>query len=895
MKGKSINPESYLTGQVKKIVIFLAFFIGVFYLTSNFAQAEIKEFYIPFEDKEETLGDFIKNNIFNKALGALKNQTYDPGSQVSGEIEDYNPVGAASDYHFSFGPIKDKSQCVYETKDDPHFSPISCDLLAEKESESIFSFFPSFIKKAEARPNNCWKPVCINKNPPYQIIKAELISDSLTATDYTLPRDKQKCEMDIHIVNLVTSCTNVWGSGAVRYSSNGGVCVVNMGGANKYIAEHDDTQIPASKVCAHVRLDANAGANQYVVRWTGTVKITGRLGTFDNFYVIGEDYYTGKDKRVKEGELLEICKGEKVTVAWASSHVYETNLWVGVGNNSPTKFMSAEDKAISYTPSDTTTFFVEVKGTTGDGPKSILSGPISVIPMNCDGESQPWVEIDAKPDFINVGESSTLTWTSGNTTSCRAVGNISDWKGEKPKKGTAVVTTNSTRWYEIECTNGTTDVTDKTRVKVNGLPTGNINVKVRLNGVEVPTPVDLSVDMTGPETINISEAPQTLEVVAGTYNLKYNSGGPENSTFLGFSPGQSIVITANQTSTVYLDFSDGAGRCNITVQALKANCDGTNPLAWTGPLSYALLGPIILNGTAVDQSFENVPAGRYYLTELIGGPGTYNGVDPGNPVACISGATVNVMMKFNDCGTTYSKCNYATGVCTLCPAYSEDCKYTSLTQCNQACAGCADEHKPKADIFCWANYDSDECIGMNDNNPNTPPVILYDKSTDPCGDIKDCFWEIFDYSSGKLLKTSNNCGSYPWYDENPGVYTGKLRVTDSNGDSSTDTQKFTIKNVDALTCNFVWDPDAPTVGGKISFFDQSLTPNGTTLTAWAWTFQDASPASSTAQTVSDVIFNTAGVKSVTIKVKNSAGAVCTLTKEITVKTMNPNWKETIPF
>jgi hypothetical protein len=44
-----------------------------------------------------------------------------------------------------------------------------------------------------------------------------------------------------------------------------------------------------------------------------------------------------------------------------------------------------------------------------------------------------------------------------------------------------------------------------------------------------------------------------------------------------------------------------------------------------------------------------------------------------------------------------------------------------------------------------------------------------------------------------------------------------------------------------------------------------------------------------------VIFNTAGVKSVTIKVKNSAGAVCTLTKEITVKTMNPNWKETIPF
>ena len=414
-----------------------------------------------------------------------------------------------------------------------------------------------------------------------------------------------------------------------------------------------------------------------------------------------------------------------------------------------------------------------------------------------------------------------------------------------------------------------------------------------MNGVET-TVSSISYELNGPSSLSGSETPQTLEAPIGTYNINYISGGPENSTFTNYSPAQSIVVTKGATSVVYLDFTDGAGRCNITVQALKANCDGTNPVIWTGPLSYALLGPIIVNGTAVEQTFENVPAGRYYLTELIGGPGIYNGVDPGNPVSCISGATVNVMMKFNDCGTTYSKCNYATGVCSLCPTYSEECKYTSLTQCNQACAGCANEHKPKADVFCWANFDSDECIGMNDNNPNTPPVILYDKSSDPCGDIEDCFWEIYD-SAGKLLKTSNNCGPYPWYDETPGVYMGKLKVTDSNGDSATDTQKFTIKNVDALTCDFVWDPDSPTVGGKIGFFDQSLTPAGTTLKSWGWTFQDASPASSTAQTVQDVVFSSAGTKSVTITVKNSADATCTLTKEITVKTINPNWKETIPL
>lgn len=66
---------------MRKFYIF-SIFVAVFLIGSvNFAQAEIKEFYIPFEDTEETLGDFIKNNIFSKALGVLKNQTYDPGSQ----------------------------------------------------------------------------------------------------------------------------------------------------------------------------------------------------------------------------------------------------------------------------------------------------------------------------------------------------------------------------------------------------------------------------------------------------------------------------------------------------------------------------------------------------------------------------------------------------------------------------------------------------------------------------------------------------------------------------------------------------------------------------------------------------------------------------------------------
>ena len=177
-----------------------------------------------------------------------------------------------------------------------------------------------------------------------------------------------------------------------------------------------------------------------------------------------------------------------------------------------------------------------------------------------------------------------------------------------------------------------------------------------------------------------------------------------------------------------MDFTDGAGLCNITVQAIKTSCDGSNQYPWTGSLSYGLLGPAILNGLSVNQTFETIPAGRYYLTSLMGGPGTYNGVTPGNPVACPSGGNVTLTMKFRDCGETNYKCNYATGRCESCALYSDECKYNNASECNMQCAGCTEAHAPVSNIFCWASLDSDTCTGVNDANPDTPPVILYNKS-----------------------------------------------------------------------------------------------------------------------------------------------------------------------
>ena len=280
------------------------------------------------------------------------------------------------------------------------------------------------------------------------------------------------------------------------------------------------------------------------------------------------------------------------------------------------------------------------------------------------------------PVTISAGESATLSWTSNSPArshpTCIASG---AWSGEKKTSGSEVVSPAQTSEYTLTCTNDGGSVADKVKVIVAGAgqgtvtptpsttstpaPTivparGNLSVKARMNGVEMNTPVSVQYQFFGPQTLNGSSAPQLFNDIdansANSYTGKFISGGPEKSTFLGFSPSQSIHVTPGQTTTVYLDFTDGAGLCNITVQAVKTSCDGSNQYPWTGPLSYGLLGPAILSGMTVNQTFETIPAGRYYLTSLMGGPGIYNGVTPGNPVSCPSGGNVTLTMKFRDCG-----------------------------------------------------------------------------------------------------------------------------------------------------------------------------------------------------------------------------------------------------
>lgn len=67
--------------------------------------------------------------------------------------------------------------------------------------------------------------------------------------------------------------------------------------------------------------------------------------------------------------------------------------------------------------------------------------------------------------------------------------------------------------------------------------------------------------------------------------------------------------------------------------------------------------------------------------------------------------------------------------------------------------------------------------------------------------------------------------------------------------------------------SFNWAPTEIYPGTSVSFTDFS----GGSPTSWSWTFQDGTPASSTAQNPAGVTFSTSGTKSVTLQVCNGVG------------------------
>ena len=149
--------------------------------------------------------------------------------------------------------------------------------------------------------------------------------------------------------------------------------------------------------------------------------------------------------------------------------------------------------------------------------------------------------------------------------------------------------------------------------------------------------------------------------------------------------------------------------------------------------------------------------------------------------------------------------------------------------------------------------------------------------------------------SGKVFSDSNSYATPLGKLQYNKTYYWRAKVWDSvniesdweNGPSFT-TPKHTYPFID-----FSWAPLNPDINENTLFTDQSTVYGGAAKASWLWTFQNASPDSSSQQNPT-VKFSSVGLKPVTLTVTDSDGLSCLGSKTADVKFPLPEWREIAP-
>lgn len=204
--------------------------------------------------------------------------------------------------------------------------------------------------------------------------------------------------------------------------------------------------------------------------------------------------------------------------------------------------------------------------------EQIASTQTSVINS---GLPAPVVDLSASPTTIAEGESSTLTWSSTDATSCTASG---DWSDIRPTSGTELVSPAVTSSYTISCENNagatasadvTVTVEDRTAPVIT--PPADIQIEIAA-GTSLPytesaivafldgaTAVD-NVDTTLPSISNDAPAtfPEGITIV--TFTVADSAGN--------VGTAQASVTITTDTSNTLDDGSGGGGSLDLTLLLL---------------------------------------------------------------------------------------------------------------------------------------------------------------------------------------------------------------------------------------------------------------------------------------------------------------------------------------
>jgi len=228
-----------------------------------------------------------------------------------------------------------------------------------------------------------------------------------------------------------------------------------------------------------------------------------------------------------------ISLGGSATLTWSSTNATSCVIEPGIGNVDVSG-------SIAVSPTTLTTYTITATGPSGS---ATATATISI--------SEPDVTISADPETIQIGESSTLTWSSTNATSCF----IEPGVGDVATTGSTTVSPSETTTYTI------------TAIGPGGTATASVTVALRY-----PVPIiTISAD---PETINFGDS--TTLTWSSTYadsaTIEPDIGTIEVSGSISVSPTETTTFTITVTGP------GGTATASVTVTVIPLNISINSPL-----------------------------------------------------------------------------------------------------------------------------------------------------------------------------------------------------------------------------------------------------------------------------------------------------------------------------
>jgi uncharacterized repeat protein (TIGR01451 family) len=200
--------------------------------------------------------------------------------------------------------------------------------------------------------------------------------------------------------------------------------------------------------------------------------------------------------------------------------------------------------------SENTTYYYRLEVTNNFG---TANGSVRDFTTSLCTQNVPTVNLTANPSSIQSGQSSTLTWTSNNATSCSASWSLGS---SVSTSGSKVVFPGSTTTYNITCSNGSGSASDSATVSVTNTPVNNPTVNL--------TADDTTID-SGDSTI-----------------LRWNSNNADTCTASGGSNGWSGnrnlsgtfgtgALTSDRTYSITCSNGSGSASDSVTVRVEDTN------------------------------------------------------------------------------------------------------------------------------------------------------------------------------------------------------------------------------------------------------------------------------------------------------------------------------------